>query len=199
MYVLLVPGAFMWNELQMNQFQHKLCVKEVIESIKTLARRTWSSRPQLCKLYSQHYGIASGERASLQRLQLLDRSSESFGRFADYEYRGCEADMAEGLADEEQNSTAAPASPPADLRTLNTQLSPPYHHRPHLHPRLQHLQPNMLATAIPPRHSHSMLSHLVKTEPKFDAPCDMPLNLKSEVSPWISMNYCSRWSITTRS
>lgn len=90
--------------------------------------------------------------------------------------------MAEGLADEEQNSTAAPASPPADLRTLNTQLSPPYHHRPHLHPRLQHLQPNMLATAIPPRHSHSMLSHLVKTEPKFDAPCDMPLNLKSEES-----------------
>ncbi|CAK9819884.1 hypothetical protein ANTQUA_LOCUS10354 [Anthophora quadrimaculata] len=92
--------------------------------------------------------------------------------------------MAEGSAEEEQSSTAAPASPPADLRTLNTQLSPPYHHQSHLQPRLQHLQhPNMLATAVPPRHSHSMLSHQVKTEAELDAPCDVPLNLKSEVSP----------------
>nr|XP_033333939.1 POU domain, class 6, transcription factor 2 isoform X9 [Megalopta genalis] len=90
--------------------------------------------------------------------------------------------MAEGSAEEEQSSTAAPASPPADLRTLNTQLSPPYHHQPHLQPRLQHLQhPNMLATAAPPRHSHSMLSHQVKMEAELDAPCDVPLNLKSEV------------------
>ncbi|XP_029035721.1 POU-domain protein pdm3 isoform X3 [Osmia lignaria lignaria] len=89
--------------------------------------------------------------------------------------------MAEGSAEEEQSSTAAPASPPADLRTLNTQLSPPYHHQPHLQPRLQHLQhPNMLATAVPPRHSHSMLSHQVNTEAELDAPCDVPLNLKSE-------------------
>ncbi|KAL2750863.1 hypothetical protein V1477_000966 [Vespula maculifrons] len=92
--------------------------------------------------------------------------------------------MAEGSAEEEQSSTAAPASPPADLRTLNTQLSPPYHHQPHLQPpRLQHLQhPNMLATAVPPRHSHSMLSHQVKTEAELDASYDVPLNLKSEVS-----------------
>ncbi|CAL7950377.1 unnamed protein product [Xylocopa violacea] len=89
--------------------------------------------------------------------------------------------MAEGSAEEEQSSTAAPASPPADLRTLNTQLSPPYHHQSHLQPRLQHLQhPNMLATAVPPRHGHSMLSHQVKTEVELDAPCDVPLNLKSE-------------------
>lgn len=122
-----------------------------------------------------------------RRFQLLDRSLESFGRFADYESPGCKADMAEGSAEEEQSSTAAPASPPADLRTLNTQLSPPYHHQSHLQPRLQHLQhPNMLATAVPPRHSHSMLSHQVKTEAELDAPCDVPLNLKSEVSPpWI--------------
>ncbi|XP_025163724.1 POU domain, class 6, transcription factor 1 isoform X4 [Harpegnathos saltator] len=91
--------------------------------------------------------------------------------------------MAEGSAEEEQSSTAAPASPPADLRTLNTQLSPPYHHQPHLQPRLQHLQhSNMLATAVPPRHSHSMLSHQVKAEAELDAPCDLPLNLKSEES-----------------
>ncbi|XP_047362526.1 POU domain, class 6, transcription factor 1 isoform X5 [Vespa velutina] len=92
--------------------------------------------------------------------------------------------MAEGSAEEEQSSTAAPASPPADLRTLNTQLSPPYHHQPHLQPpRLQHLQhPNMLATAVPPRHSHSMLSHQVKTEAELDASYDVPLNLKSEDS-----------------
>ncbi|XP_076643638.1 POU-domain protein pdm3 isoform X2 [Halictus rubicundus] len=91
--------------------------------------------------------------------------------------------MAEGSAEEEQSSTAAPASPPADLRTLNTQLSPPYHHQPHLQPRLQHLQhPNMLATAVPPRHSHSMLSHQVKMAAELDAPCDVPLNLKSEDS-----------------
>ena len=122
-----------------------------------------------------------------RRFQLLDRSSESFGRFADYESPGCKADMAEGSAEEEQSSTAAPASPPADLRTLNTQLSPPYHHQSHLQPRLQHLQhPNMLATAVPPRHSHSMLSHQVKTEAELDAPCDVPLNLKSEVSPYES-------------
>ncbi|XP_029160457.1 POU domain, class 6, transcription factor 2 isoform X1 [Nylanderia fulva] len=90
--------------------------------------------------------------------------------------------MAEGSAEEEQSSTAAPASPPADLRTLNTQLSPPYHHQPHLQPRLQHLQhSNMLATAVPPRHSH-MLSHQVKAEAELDGPCDVPLNLKSEDS-----------------
>ncbi|XP_076639922.1 POU-domain protein pdm3 isoform X3 [Colletes latitarsis] len=89
--------------------------------------------------------------------------------------------MAEGSAEEEQSSTPAPASPPADLRTLNTRLSPPYHHQPHLHPRLQHLQhPNMLATAVPPRHSLSTLSHQVKMEDAFDGPCDVPLNLKSE-------------------
>ncbi|XP_070168281.1 POU domain, class 6, transcription factor 1 isoform X3 [Polyergus mexicanus] len=91
--------------------------------------------------------------------------------------------MAEGSAEEEQSSTAAPASPPADLRTLNTQLSPPYHHQSHLQPRLQHLQhSNMLATAVPPRHSHSMLSHQVKAEADLDGPCDVPLNLKSEDS-----------------
>ncbi|XP_011166117.1 POU domain, class 6, transcription factor 1 isoform X3 [Solenopsis invicta] len=91
--------------------------------------------------------------------------------------------MAEGSAEEEQSSTAAPASPPADLRTLNTQLSTPYHHQPHLQSRLQHLQhSNMLATAVPPRHSHSMLSHQVKAEAELDAPCDVPLNLKSEDS-----------------
>ncbi|XP_076241524.1 POU-domain protein pdm3 isoform X2 [Calliopsis andreniformis] len=90
--------------------------------------------------------------------------------------------MAEGSAEEEQSSTAAPASPPADLRTLNTQLSPPYHHQPHLQPRLHHLQSNMLATAIPPRHSLGMLSHQVKTDAELDAPCDLPLNLKSEES-----------------
>ncbi|KAF7384270.1 hypothetical protein HZH66_012520 [Vespula vulgaris] len=108
---------------------------------------------------------------------------ERFSLF-DYESPACKADMAEGSAEEEQSSTAAPASPPADLRTLNTQLSPPYHHQPHLQPpRLQHLQhPNMLATAVPPRHSHSMLSHQVKTEAELDASYDVPLNLKSEVS-----------------
>ncbi|XP_011868658.1 PREDICTED: POU domain, class 6, transcription factor 1 isoform X3 [Vollenhovia emeryi] len=91
--------------------------------------------------------------------------------------------MAEGSAEEEQSSTAAPASPPADLRTLNTQLSSPYHHQPHLQSRLQHLQhSNMLATAVPPRHSHSMLSHQVKAEAELDGPCDVPLNLKSEDS-----------------
>ncbi|OAD59759.1 hypothetical protein WN48_08195 [Eufriesea mexicana] len=121
-------------------------------------------------------GVACG-----RRFQLLDRSSESFGRFADYESPGCKADMAEGSAEEEQSSTAAPASPPADLRTLNTQLSPPYHYQSHLVPPLQHLQhPNMLATAVPPRHSHSMLSHQGKTDAELDAPCDVPLNLKSE-------------------
>lgn len=119
---------------------------------------------------------------------LLERSSESFGRFADYESPGCKADMAEGSAEEEQSSTAAPASPPADLRTLNTQLSPPYHHQPHLQSRLQHLQhSNMLATAVPPRHSLSMLSHQVKAEAELDAPCDVPLNLKSEVSAGIPL------------
>jgi len=99
--------------------------------------------------------------------------------------------MAEGSAEEEQSSTAAPASPPADLRTLNTQLSSPYHHQPHLQSRLQHLQhSNMLATAVPPRHSHSMLSHQVKAEAaELDAPCDVPLNLKSEVSAEISVSY----------
>lgn len=114
---------------------------------------------------------------------LLEWSHENFGRFADYESPGCKADMAEGSAEEEQSSTAAPASPPADLRTLNTQLSPPYHHQPHLQSRLQHLQhSNMLATAVPPRHSHSMLSHQVKAETDMDSPYDVPLNLKSEVS-----------------
>ncbi|XP_012140451.1 POU-domain protein pdm3 isoform X4 [Megachile rotundata] len=89
--------------------------------------------------------------------------------------------MAEGSPEEEQSSTAASASPPADLRTLNTQLLPPYHHQSHLQPRLQHLQhPNTLATAVPPRHSHSMLSHQVNMEAELDAPCDVPLNLKSE-------------------
>ena len=90
--------------------------------------------------------------------------------------------MAEGSAEEEQSSTAAPASPPADLRILNTQLSPPYQHQPCLQSHLQHRQhSNMLATAVPPRHSHSMLSHQVKTELEVDNPCDLPLNLKSEV------------------
>lgn len=102
---------------------------------------------------------------------------------ADCESSGCEADMAEGSAEEEQSSTAAPASPPADLRILNTQLSPPYQHQPCLQSHLQHRQhSNMLATAVPPRHSHSMLSHQVKTEMDMDNPCDLPLNLKSEVS-----------------
>lgn len=92
--------------------------------------------------------------------------------------------MAEGSAEEEQSSTAAPASPPADLRILNTQLSSPYQHQPCLQSHLQHRQhSNMLATAVPPRHSHSMLSHQVKTELEMDNPCDVPLNLKSEVSP----------------
>ncbi|XP_043483594.1 uncharacterized protein LOC122512043 [Leptopilina heterotoma] len=99
----------------------------------------------------------------------------------DCESSGCEADMAEGSAEEEQSSTAAPASPPADLRILNTQLSPPYQHQPCLQSHLQHRQhSNMLATAVPPRHSHSMLSHQVKTEMDMDNPCDLPLNLKSE-------------------
>lgn len=137
-------------------------------------------------------GVACG-----RRFQLLDRSSESFGRFADYESPGCKADMAEGSAEEEQSSTAAPASPPADLRTLNTQLSPPYHHQSHLVPPLQHLQhPNMLATAVPPRHSHSMLSHQGKTDAELDAPCDVPLNLKSEVS---LVNLCLSLSILSLS
>lgn len=156
----------------------------VISKCYRVSRRWTSSRDQLHKLCPQHYGMARGWRASARRFQLLDRSSESFGRFADYESPGCKPDMAEGLAEEEQSSTAAPASPPADLRTLNTQLSPPYHHQPHLQPRLQHLQhPNMLATAVPPKHSYSMLSHQMKTEAELDAPCDVPLNLKSEVSP----------------
>ncbi|XP_051171775.1 POU domain, class 6, transcription factor 1 isoform X2 [Leptopilina boulardi] len=91
--------------------------------------------------------------------------------------------MAEGSAEEEQSSTAAPASPPADLRILNTQLSPTYQHQPCLQSHLQHRQhSNMLATAVPPRHSHSMLSHQVKTEMEMDNPCDLPLNLKSEES-----------------
>ncbi|XP_063990435.1 POU domain, class 6, transcription factor 1 isoform X6 [Diachasmimorpha longicaudata] len=93
--------------------------------------------------------------------------------------------MAEGSAEEEQSSTAAPASPPADLRTQTTHLSTsPYHHRrlqPRQLPYRQH--PNMLATAAPPRHSHSgLLSHHIKTETDMDAPCDVPLNLKSEES-----------------
>ncbi|XP_048510731.1 POU domain, class 6, transcription factor 1 isoform X7 [Athalia rosae] len=90
--------------------------------------------------------------------------------------------MAEGSAEEEQSSTAAPASPPADLRTLNTQLSPPYSHQ-RLQHHLQHRQQrNMLATAVPPRHSHSLLSHQIKTETDLEPPCDVPLNLKSEDS-----------------
>uniref|UniRef100_A0A6V7J7I2 Uncharacterized protein n=1 Tax=Bracon brevicornis TaxID=1563983 RepID=A0A6V7J7I2_9HYME len=99
---------------------------------------------------------------------------------------GCSVDMAEGSAEEEQSSSAAPASPPADLRTQNTHLStsPPYHHRrlqPRQLPYRQH--PNMLATAPPPRHSHtSLLTHHIKTESDMDGPCDVPLNLKSEVS-----------------
>lgn len=132
-------------------------------------------------------GLRRARGCTAARL-LLERSSESFGRFADYESPGCKADMAEGSAEEEQSSTAAPASPPADLRTLNTQLSPPYHHQSHLQSRLQHLQhSNMLATAVPPRHSHSMLSHQVKAEAELDAPCDVPLNLKSEVSTGFSL------------
>lgn len=110
--------------------------------------------------------------------------------FIDHELSGCLTDMAEGSAEEEQSSTAAPASPPADLRTLNTHLSSssssssPYHHRrlqpQQLHPR-QHS--NMLATAVPLRDSYSMLSHHVKRETvDIDGPCDVPLNLKSEVS-----------------
>ncbi|XP_017752985.1 PREDICTED: LOW QUALITY PROTEIN: POU domain, class 6, transcription factor 2 [Eufriesea mexicana] len=102
--------------------------------------------------------------------------------------------MAEGSAEEEQSSTAAPASPPADLRTLNTQLSPPYHYQSHLVPPLQHLQhPNMLATAVPPRHSHSMLSHQGKTDAELDAPCDVPLNLKSEVLQQCDEHLAIRW------
>ncbi|XP_043269744.1 POU domain, class 6, transcription factor 1 isoform X2 [Venturia canescens] len=103
----------------------------------------------------------------------------------DQDSSGCSVDMAEGSAEEEQSSTAAPASPPADLRTLNTQLTTPYHHRhlqppPRLHPRHQS---NMLATAAPLRHSHnSMLSHQVNTETDMDAPCELPLNLKNEDS-----------------
>ncbi|XP_048510726.1 POU domain, class 6, transcription factor 2 isoform X2 [Athalia rosae] len=90
--------------------------------------------------------------------------------------------MAEGSAEEEQSSTAAPASPPADLRTLNTQLSPPYSHQ-RLQHHLQHRQQrNMLATAVPPRHSHSLLSHQIKTETDLEPPCDVPLNLKSEIN-----------------
>ncbi|XP_011314729.1 POU domain, class 6, transcription factor 1 isoform X2 [Fopius arisanus] len=94
--------------------------------------------------------------------------------------------MAEGSAEEEQSSTAAPASPPADLRTQTTHLStsPPYHHRrlqPRQLPYRQH--PNMLATVAPPRHTHSgLLSHHIKTESDMEAPCDVPLNLKSEES-----------------
>ncbi|KAK0081717.1 hypothetical protein PV326_007519, partial [Microctonus aethiopoides] len=111
------------------------------------------------------------------------------GGVADHELSGCLTDMAEGSAEEEQSSTAAPASPPADLRTLNTHLSSssssssPYHHRrlqpQQLHPR-QHS--NMLATAVPLRDSYSMLSHHVKRETvDIDGPCDVPLNLKSEI------------------
>jgi len=138
-----------------------------------------------------HNGNSEAEAGARALDPLSERSSESFGRFADYESPGCKADMAEGSAEEEQSSTAAPASPPADLRTLNTQLSSPYHHQPHLQSRLQHLQhSNMLATAVPPRHSHSMLSHQVKAEAaELDAPCDVPLNLKSEVSAEISVSY----------
>ncbi|XP_015605262.1 POU domain, class 6, transcription factor 2 isoform X2 [Cephus cinctus] len=96
--------------------------------------------------------------------------------------------MAEGSAEEEQSSTAAPASPPADLRTLSTQLSSykrqRHQHRQHLyqHPKIQRRHPNMLATALPPRHSHSMLVHQVDMEKDGDASCDVPLNLKSEDS-----------------
>lgn len=90
--------------------------------------------------------------------------------------------MAEGSAEEEQSSTAAPATPPADLRILNTRLSPSYQHQPRQQTHLQHRQHlNMLATAVPPRHS-MLPSHHVKTEAEMDNPCDVPLNLKSEVS-----------------
>ncbi|XP_034950152.1 POU domain, class 6, transcription factor 2 isoform X2 [Chelonus insularis] len=92
--------------------------------------------------------------------------------------------MAEGSAEEEQSSTAAPASPPADLRTLNTHLSSsPYHQRRLQPQQLHHRQyPNMLATAVPPRHSHNMLSHVKTETTEIEPPCDVPLNLKSEES-----------------
>ncbi|XP_032454406.1 POU domain, class 6, transcription factor 1 isoform X10 [Nasonia vitripennis] len=108
--------------------------------------------------------------------------------------------MAEGSAEEEQSSTAAPASPPADLRILNTQLSTSYqqqqqqhyhqqqqqqHSRPQQSTLLQQRQhPNMLATAVPPRHSMlpQPLKAEIKSENELDNSCDVPLNLKSEVS-----------------
>ncbi|OXU26510.1 hypothetical protein TSAR_002723 [Trichomalopsis sarcophagae] len=115
--------------------------------------------------------------------------------------------MAEGSAEEEQSSTAAPASPPADLRILNTQLSTSYqqqqqqHYQQQQQQQLQHQQqqqsrpqqstllqqrqhPNMLATAVPPRHSMlpQPLKAEIKSENELDNSCDVPLNLKSEVS-----------------
>ncbi|XP_014217000.1 small conductance calcium-activated potassium channel protein 3-like, partial [Copidosoma floridanum] len=112
--------------------------------------------------------------------------------------------MAEGSAEEEQSSTAAPASPPADLRILNTQLSTSYHQQQyqsqqeqqqHLHQQQlrptpvallqqQPQHPSMLATAIPHRHSLLPLSMRmdIKSEADMDNSCDVPLNLKSEVN-----------------
>ncbi|XP_058794587.1 POU domain, class 6, transcription factor 1 isoform X3 [Phymastichus coffea] len=138
----------------------------------------------------------------------------------DCDSSGCEADMAEGSAEEEQSSTAAPASPPADLRILNTQLSTSYQQQQQLQQQQQQQQqlqqqlqhqhqsqqqqssrppssqqqllqlqqrqqhPSMLATAVPPR--HSLLPHHlkaeIKSEAEMDSSCDVPLNLKSEVS-----------------
>lgn len=93
--------------------------------------------------------------------------------------------MAEGSAEEEQSNTAAPASPPADLRSHSTHSSTSHYHQRDFqsqsHPYRQ--RPNMLATAIPPRHSHSsLLAHHIKTESDMDATYDFPLNLKNEVS-----------------
>ncbi|KAH0552774.1 hypothetical protein KQX54_014985 [Cotesia glomerata] len=102
---------------------------------------------------------------------------------ANLESSGCSADMAEGSAEEEQSSTAAPASPPADLRTITTHLSPsPYRRLQPPQPQQTHHRPysNMLATAAPMRHNYNMLSHVKTESADIEPPCDVPLNLKSE-------------------
>ncbi|XP_044012740.1 POU domain, class 6, transcription factor 2 isoform X3 [Aphidius gifuensis] len=94
--------------------------------------------------------------------------------------------MAEGSAEEEQGNTAAPATPPSDLRSYSNHSSTSYCHFQDFQPQTHFYrqQSNMLATPVPIRHGrNNLLSDYIKTENTMDnTPYDFPLNLKNEGS-----------------
>ena len=97
--------------------------------------------------------------------------------------------MAEGLAEEEQSGTAAPASPPNDLQTSSTisalvyqqrkQAAEEFYNKNKIKNRKEKLI--MLDTLKISR--TSMFPYEMKTEIHVseESSCDAPLNLKSEV------------------